>query len=150
MIQVEYPKYNFTISLQAGKEMIFDPIRKKHVRLTPEEWVRQNLLQYLIQIKQYPAAMMAVEKALLVNGVNRRFDIVVYQNEVPWLLIECKEQDQELTAAVAQQMIAYKSVLPSVAYLCISNGNDTLLWEINESKLLVKDDFPEWPNSTKG
>ena len=150
MIHVEYPKYNFTISLQAGKEMIFDPIRKKHVRLTPEEWVRQNLLQYLIQIKQYPAAMMAVEKALLVNGVNRRFDIVVYQNEVPWLLIECKEQDQKLNTAVAQQMIAYKSVLPSVAYLCISNGNDTLLWEINDSKLLVKDDFPEGPNSTKG
>lgn len=150
MIQLEYPKYNFTISLQEGKEMIFDPIRKKHVRLTPEEWVRQNLLQYLIQIKQYPAAMVAIEKAILVNGVNRRFDIVIYQNEVPWLLIECKEQEQELNAAVAQQMISYKSVLPSVSYLCISNGNNTLLWKINDSKLFAQNDFPEWPNLTKG
>jgi hypothetical protein len=144
MIQLEYPKYNFTIRLQAGKEMIFDPIRKKYVRLTPEEWVRQNLLQYLIQTKQYPATMMAIEKALAVNGVNRRFDIVVYQNDAPWLLIECKEQDQTLNAAVAQQMIAYKSALPSVKYLCISNGNDTLLWKTEDTGFEQQEFFPDW------
>lgn len=144
MIQLEYPKYNFTIQLQAGKEMIFDPIRKKYVRLTPEEWVRQNLLQYLMQMKQYPGSMMAIEKALSVNGVNRRFDIVVYQQEQPWLLIECKEPDQALNALVAQQMLSYKSVLPSVNYLCISNGNDTLLWKIHQSNIEQLNAFPDW------
>ncbi len=144
MIQLEYPKYNFSISLQAGKEMIFDPIRKKYVRLTPEEWVRQNLLQYLMQTKQYPGSMMAIEKALSVNGVNRRFDIVVYQQEQPWLLIECKEPDQALNASVAQQMLSYKSVLPSVKYLCISNGNDTLLWKIDHSNIEELNAFPDW------
>lgn len=144
MIHLEYPKYNFTISLQAGKEMIFDPIRKKHVRLTPEEWVRQNLLQYLMQTKQYPGSMMAIEKGLSVNGVNKRFDIVVYQQEEPWLLIECKEPDQALNASVAQQMLSYKSVLPSVKYLCISNGNDTLLWKINHGNIEELNAFPDW------
>jgi hypothetical protein len=144
MIHLEYPKYNFTISLQAGKEMIFDPIRKKHVRLTPEEWVRQNLLQYLMQTKQYPGSMMAIEKGLSVNGVNKRFDIVVYQQEEPWLLIECKEPDQALNALVAQQMLSYKSVLPSVKYLCISNGNDTLLWKINHGNIEELNAFPDW------
>lgn len=144
MIQLEYPKYNFTISLQAGKEMIFDPIRKKYVRLTPEEWVRQNLLQYLMQTKHYPGSMMAIEKALSVNGVNRRFDIVVYQQEQPWLLIECKEPDQALNATVAQQMLSYKSVLPSVKYLCISNGNDTLLWKTDHGNIEEQNAFPDW------
>lgn len=144
MIQLEYPKYNFTISLQAGKEMIFDPIRKKYVRLTPEEWVRQNLLQYLMQTKEYPGSMMAIEKALSVNGVNRRFDIVVYQQEQPWLLIECKEPEQALNATVAQQMLSYKSVLPSVKYLCISNGNDTLLWKIDHGNTEEQNAFPDW------
>jgi hypothetical protein len=148
MIHVEYPKYNFTISLLAGKEMIFDPIRKKHVRLTPEEWVRQNLLQYLIQIKQYPSAMIAVEKLLHVNGVNRRFDIVVYQQQQPWLLIECKEQQQPLSAAVVQQMIAYKSALPAIRYLCISNGNESLVWEIVQGGFVIQDAFPHWPSLT--
>ncbi|HAK12544.1 MAG TPA: restriction endonuclease subunit R [Chitinophagaceae bacterium] len=144
MIHLEYPKYNFTIQLQAGKEMIFDPIRKKYVRLTPEEWVRQNLLQYLMQMKQYPGSMMAIEKALSVNGVNRRFDIVVYQQEQPWLLIECKEPNQALNALVAQQMLSYKSVLPSVNYLCISNGNDTLLWQIHQGNVEELNAFPVW------
>ncbi len=64
MIKIVYPPYPFKIEMKDGKEHIFDPLRKKWVRLTPEEWVRQNFLQYLLQTKQYPASLIAIEKEI--------------------------------------------------------------------------------------
>ena len=97
MIKIEYPSYQPKIKKEAGKEFIFDEVRKHWILLTPEEWVRQNFLQYLILIKKYPSSLIAVEKEIFLGDVKKRFDIVVYdKNTKPWMLIECKEMNVTL------------------------------------------------------
>ncbi|HQW94117.1 MAG TPA: type I restriction enzyme HsdR N-terminal domain-containing protein, partial [Ferruginibacter sp.] len=99
MIKIEYPPYQPKIKKdpafngrQADREFIFDEFRKRWVVLTPEEWVRQNFLQYLTQVKKYPASLIAVEKEIKTGELKNRFDIVVYDgNTKPWMMVECKE-----------------------------------------------------------
>src|SRR2546422_6389986 len=106
MIKIEYPLYQPKIKKQPGKELIFDEVRKKWVQLTPEEWVRQNFLQYLIQIKHYPATLIAVEKEIKLGELKKRFDIVVYDaGSKPWMIIECKEMNVELNKQVLDQVL---------------------------------------------
>ena len=73
MIKIEYPAYQPKIKTVAGKEYIFDEVRKRWVMLTPEEWVRQNFLQYLLQVKKYPASLIAVEKEISLGGFKKTF-----------------------------------------------------------------------------
>ena len=124
MIRIDYPKYNFRFQKQDEKELIFDEIRKRWVRLTPEEWVRQNLIQYLIQIKKYPASLLSVEKEIKLNDLKKRCDIVVFKNTEPWMIIECKADDVNLTEQTVQQILAYNITLKS-RYLVITNGLNT-------------------------
>ncbi|MBN1985491.1 MAG: type I restriction enzyme HsdR N-terminal domain-containing protein, partial [Prolixibacteraceae bacterium] len=81
MQKLNLPAYSFKVQNEKGKEQIFDPIRKKYVALTPEEWVRQNFIQYLIREKKYPSSLMAVEKKLLVNKQPQRFDLLIYNRK---------------------------------------------------------------------
>src|ERR1700735_4531541 len=92
MIKIYYPHYAFKIKEEeSGKEFIFDEQRKQWVRLTEEEWVRQNFAQYLLQVKKYPASYIAVEKKMKLGEVNKRFDLLVFDRAAkPWMLIECK------------------------------------------------------------
>jgi hypothetical protein len=78
MIKIDYPSYYPKIKLVQNKEYIFDELRKQWVLLTPEEWVRQNFLQYLVQVKRYPSSLIAIEKEIKIVDVIKRFDIVVY------------------------------------------------------------------------
>ncbi|MEO6355483.1 MAG: type I restriction enzyme HsdR N-terminal domain-containing protein [Ferruginibacter sp.] len=122
MIKITYPAYQAKIKQEPGREMIFDEVRKLWVLLTPEEWVRQNFLQYLIQVKKYPAALIAVEKEIYLGDVKKRFDIVVYdKNTQPWMLVECKEMKVELNNMVLSQALRYNINL-QVPYLVITNG----------------------------
>src|SRR5260221_12305849 len=108
MIRIEYPTPQFRIKNEEGKEMIFDGLRKLWVRLTPGEWVRQNFLQYLLQVKQYPAALIAVEKEIRLGELTKRFDILVYNSKhEPWLMVECKGMAIALTEEVLQQVLRY-------------------------------------------
>lgn len=123
MIKIEYPSYQPKIKKEAGKEFIFDEVRKHWILLTPEEWVRQNFLQYLILIKKYPSSLIAVEKEIFLGDVKKRFDIVVYdKNTKPWMLIECKEMNVTLNNAVLNQALRYNINL-QVPYLVITNGS---------------------------
>ncbi|MBC7652314.1 MAG: type I restriction enzyme HsdR N-terminal domain-containing protein [Deinococcales bacterium] len=141
MIKVDYPIFEFKIKGQAGKEIIFDEMRKLWVRLTPEEWVRQNMLQYLLQTLQYPASLIAVEKELKIGELKKRFDILVYNTKhKPWLMIECKAMDIKLADIVLQQILRYNMAAP-VAYLFITNGTSVYGWDVqNDCKLM--DGFP--------
>ena len=122
MIKVDYPKFDFKIKGEEGKEIIFDEVRKQWVRLTPEEWVRQNMLQYLVQTLQYPAALIAVEKELKMGELKKRFDILIYnQQHQPWLMIECKAMEIALDENVLLQIIRYNMAMP-VAFMFITNG----------------------------
>lgn len=123
MIKIEYPAYEPKIKEAAGKELIFDETRKKWVSLTPEEWVRQNFLQYLIQVKKYPASLIAVEKEIAVADTKKRFDIVVYdKNHQPFMIIECKEMNVALDEKTLEQALRYNINL-QVKYIIITNGS---------------------------
>ena len=144
MIKVEYPIFDFKIKGEAGKEIIFDEVRKQWVRLTPEEWVRQNMLQYLLQNLQYSSTLIAVEKELKMGELKKRFDILVYDKQhKPWLMIECKAMDIKLTDNVLQQILRYNMSL-QVAYLFITNGTSVFGWDIKAGCKLMEG-FPMLP-----
>lgn len=124
MLRIVYPEFPFKIKKDKGKEMIFDEVRKKWVTLSPEEWVRQNFLQYLITQKKYPAGLISVEKKLVANEQTRRYDIVVYKNSKPWMIVECKEPETKYDEKTVWQILNYNTSL-AVPYLVITNGNES-------------------------
>ena len=81
MIKIDYPVPAFKIKTESQQEFIFDTNRKKWVLLTPEEWVRQNFLQYLIQTKKYPASLISVEREINVGELKKRYDVLIYKND---------------------------------------------------------------------
>ena len=123
MIKINYPPYQPKIKKEDSREFIFDEVRKQWVVLTPEEWVRQNFLQYIIVVKKYPAALIAVEKMISLGDLKKRFDIVVYDaDSKPWMLIECKEMNVPLDKPVLDQVLRYNITL-RVPYIVITNGS---------------------------
>ncbi len=122
-MQLNLPAYEVKIRKNEGKgDDIFDTFRRKYVRLTPEEWVRQHFLHFLCSEKHYPASLMSVEKSLMINGMPRRFDAVVYKNNgTPLLLIEFKAPEIKLSQTVFDQVARYNLALQA-DYLIISNG----------------------------
>ncbi|HUH75525.1 MAG TPA: type I restriction enzyme HsdR N-terminal domain-containing protein [Chitinophagales bacterium] len=121
----------FKTKIIDNKKLIFDPIRKKYIVLTPEEEVRQNILAYLVEHKNYPITYIAVEKQIKVSGKNRRFDIVVYDKEfVPIVLIECKQPEVPLTQKTMEQATMYNLTL-KVPFLIITNGKQHFVVKVN-------------------
>jgi type I site-specific restriction endonuclease len=122
MWQLNLPEYKFRVKIQDSKEFIFDNLRKKFVVLTPEEWVRQHFIRFLIEEKKYPASFIAVEKQIELNGLRKRCDAVVYNpNFEPMAIIELKAPQIQLTQSTFDQAAVYNSKL-KVDYLLISNG----------------------------
>ncbi len=122
MQKLNLPSYNFRIKTVQDKKMIFDCIRKKFVVLTPEEWVRQNFIQFLIQQKNYPESLMAVEKQIKVNNNPRRFDLVIYRkNGQAQLVAEFKAPGVKITQNAFDQVVRYNMVL-RVERVIVSNG----------------------------
>jgi len=121
MIRIEYPTYTPVTKKESGREMIFDPIRKRWVSLTPEEWVRQNFLEYITKVLNYPASLIAVEKKLVLGDLMKRFDIVVYKNSQPFMIIECKEMNVRLTEKVLHQVLRYNTNIQA-PFLVVTNG----------------------------
>lgn len=122
---------NFEPRLQKTDDQLFIwcLIRKKWVLFTKEEWVRQNWLNYLLNQLQVPSSVIAVERGIQVGELKKRIDILVFKESLPWLLIECKEQDIPLSEKTVQQILSYQSVLQT-GYLIISNGNDSRGFEV--------------------
>ena len=143
MISIEYPTFDFRIKTVKEKEWIFDELRKQWVRLSPEEWVRQNMLQYLIQVKKYPASLIAVEKEITVGELKKRFDILVYQNAKPWMVIECKEINVALTESVLKQVLNYNITLQT-PFIIISNGTGIVGFSLQKGKLEKLSAFPDF------
>ncbi|MES1225127.1 MAG: type I restriction enzyme HsdR N-terminal domain-containing protein [Bacteroidota bacterium] len=123
MIKIYYPHYPFKIKEEEpGKEFIFDELRKQWVRLTPEEWVRQNFVRYLVDIKKYPASYIAIERKIKLGELTKRFDLLVYDSAAkPWMMIECKAPSIALDKVVLWQVLHYNLAVP-VKYLVVING----------------------------
>ena len=137
-----YPPYSFKIKGEQGREVIFDGSRNLWVRLTPEEWVRQNFLQYLLQEMHYPASLTAVEKELQLGELKKRFDILVYnQQHQPWMMIECKSMDVQLDEKVLAQILRYHIAIP-VPFLVITNGSYCAAFEKIDGTLREMDALP--------
>jgi hypothetical protein len=143
MLKLEYPPHPFKIKRENNKEWIWDEVRKQWVRLTPEEWVRQNFLQYLIKQHNYPASLMAVEKEIMLQDLKKRCDIVLYQAQKPWMIIECKEMNAPLNEIVLRQALTYNITLP-VPYLVITNGKTALVFKREQGVLQPMDNLPRW------
>jgi type I site-specific restriction endonuclease len=143
MIKIEYPPYQPKIKKEAGKEFIFDEFRKRWIVLTPEEWVRQNFLQYLTQTKKYPASLIAVEKEIKLGELKKRFDIVVYdRNSKPWMIVECKEMNVSLDKSVLDQILRYNISL-DVPYLVITNGSYCMALQLKENLMEIIGVLPD-------
>jgi hypothetical protein len=121
-MQLNFPTYKFKTKREQDINYVFDIIRKKYVVLTPEEWVRQHIVHYLITEKKYPQSLIALERGLTINGRKKRFDVLVFnKNGQPFLLIECKSPDIEVNKAVFEQIAVYNSQFKA-SYLLVSNG----------------------------
>src|SRR5215207_4832611 len=134
MITVQYPEPQFKTKTEGEKHYIFDGIRKTWLLLTEEEWVRQNFVAYLVKTQQYPESFIALEKEILLNGLKKRFDILVYdRTHQPWMLVECKAAHVALSEDVLQQALRYNLTTP-VQYIVITNGENTIAWEKRDGK----------------
>jgi|TARA_B110000908_G_scaffold71174_1_gene85855 type I site-specific restriction endonuclease len=119
---------------EQGSRQIFDPVRKKMVKLDPEEWVRQNLIQFLNKDKNYPISLMAVEKGLTVNKLSKRFDILCYNNDSkPLLLVECKAPSVKISQAAFDQISIYNLQF-KVPFLLVSNGLEHYCCQLDYEK----------------
>lgn len=141
---IEYPKPDFRIELRNNQPYIFDCIRRKWLLLQEEEWVRQNFVQYLIQIMKYPQPLIALEKEIALGTLKKRFDVLVYDaNHNPWMLVECKGADVALTDATLQQVLRYNISMPAL-YLVITNGSTSYGWRKCNGSLEEISSLPEF------
>jgi hypothetical protein len=122
MYSLNLPTYEAKIRKNSNELEIFDPLRRKYIALTPEEWVRQHFVNYLINYKNYPASLMANEAGIKLNSLTHRCDTVVYNNQLePLMIIEYKESKVQITQNVFDQVVRYNTVL-KVPYIVVSNG----------------------------
>lgn len=129
MIRLHFPEPQFKTRYDGDVPQIFDVFRKKWVVLTPEEWVRQNTVNSLMESYQIPASHIAIERSVEVGGRLQRFDVLVYdKSHNPWMLIECKSQVVHLNEKVLMQVLRYNSSIP-VKYIMVTNGSETFVAE---------------------
>lgn len=122
MQPLNLPTYNFRIKSSENKFAIFDIIRKKYVVLTPEEWVRQHMIHYLIKEKNYPKSLIAVEKKVTVNKLTKRTDILIFNTVgLPEIIVECKAPSIKINQDTFDQIARYNLKLEA-NYLIVSNG----------------------------
>ena len=122
MVVLNLPKAELSIKSKENKQFIFDIIRKKNMVLTPEEWVRQHVVHYLINHLNYPKSIIAVEKQLTINTLKKRFDILVFNTKGnPEIIIECKAPKVKITQDTFDQIARYNLNL-NAKYLMVTNG----------------------------
>jgi len=151
MIRLNLPEYDFKTRInESGKTEIFDAVRKKYLLQTPEEWVRQNFIRYLITEKSYPSSLILIEKGLNIHQMKRRFDAVVYTNNgEPAMLIEFKAPHVKINQKVFQQIANYNLQL-RVRYLLVSNGLKHYCCEMDYLKqsFVFLNDIPDFGELT--
>ncbi len=116
----------FKTRQQKKQTEIWDPIRKSWVHLTPEEWVRQNFIHHIIEVKKYPPTLIAIEKEIQLYELRKRFDIVIYdKNTKPWMIVECKNENEILSEKTLEQALRYNLIIQA-PYVVVTNGANTI------------------------
>ncbi|WP_455063112.1 type I restriction enzyme HsdR N-terminal domain-containing protein [Prevotella sp.] len=138
MIQLTLPPYQIRVKETHGRKQIFDILRRKYVALTPEEWVRQHFIHYLVEHKNYPSSLLANEVSLQIGEKRMRADSVLYDNQLhPRMIIEYKAPNITLTQKVFDQITIYNLLL-HVDYLIVSNGMITYICKMDYEKQTYK------------
>ena len=142
MQKLNLPNYTFKIKSNEKHRLIFDKLRKKYFVLTPEEWVRQHFVQYLIEEKKYPVSLIALEKQLTINNLKKRTDILIYNTKgLPEIIVECKAPEIKITQATFDQIARYNLKLKA-NYLIVTNGIAHFFCKMdfeNETYIFLKD-----------
>lgn len=148
MQKLNFPVYSFRFKNSENKVSIFDEIRKKFILLTPEEWVRQHVVQFLLQDKKYPKSYINVEKLIKINDLSKRYDGVVFQpNGDIFLLIECKAPQVPISQQTFDQIARYNLALKA-KYLMVTNGLNHYFCQMdfeNEKYVFLRE-LPEYSN----
>ena len=142
------PKFSPRIKENSGKRFIFDSLLKKYVKLTPEEWVRQHFVNYLLIYKKYPGGRIGNEISLLYNGMKKRCDTVIYNEFTqPLILIEYKAPDVKITQSVFDQISVYNLAM-QVPYLIVSNGMSHYCCYVDYAQCSYSflEDIPDYQN----
>lgn len=136
---LKYPVFDMRLKKSKSNTQVFDPIRKKWFVLTPEEWVRQHLINYLVKVRKYPSSSISVEKQIQLNDLTKRYDVVVYDKyRQPFLVVECKAPYIELDQSVIDQALRYNLILKA-EFIMISNGLTDHIYDKNKTKLELPD-----------
>ena len=145
MLPIRYPNHPYKIKEdEERREFIFDELRKVWIRLTSEEWVRQNFAQYLVQVMKYPASYVAIEREIRLGERKKRFDLLVFNKAAqPWMMIECKKMERPLDKSVIWQILHYNIAVP-VKYLVITNGEQSLAYVKGQLDFEPVEELPEW------
>ena len=144
MVAMEAPNTDIHVREIEGRREVLDPVRRRWVALTPEEWVRQQTIHLLHDQCGYPLELMQVEAAIALNGLTRRCDIVVYDKSChPWMIVECKKEDVAINQKVIDQACRYNIVL-QVPYLLLTNGRQQLCLQVEtETQTLTQITLPK-------
>ncbi len=146
MLKLNLPDFDFKIKETEGKRMIFDVLRSKYVALTPEEWVRQHFVQYLIREKHYPQTLLGNEIQIKLNGTTKRCDTIIYDLYLnPMIIVEYKAPSVTVTQLVFDQILRYNMTL-RVQYLIVSNGFNHFCCRIDYETMQVEflKDIPDY------
>ena len=134
MRDLNLPSYTFRTKNENGQDFIFDPIRKKFLVLTPEEWVRQNFIAFLISEYEYPRSLFKCEGGLTYNKLRKRSDILVFdRNGAPFFLIECKAPEIPINQKVFQQVSVYNQTVKA-PFIAVTNGLQHFICKIDFEK----------------
>ncbi len=146
MQELKFNKYSFRFKNSENKVAIFDEIRKKFIILTPEEWVRQHVIQFLLKEKKYPKSLINVEKVLKINGLVKRYDVVVYNsNGSIQIIVECKAPEIKIAQNTFDQIARYNLALKS-EFLMVTNGLNHYFckMDLENQKYLFLNDLPNF------
>ena len=134
MLDLSFPNYEFRLKEINQKRFIFDEIRKKYIELTPEEWVRQNCIKFLINEKKFKKNLISIEKKIQLNNTTKRFDILVHDiNRGCVLLVECKAPNIKINQKSFDQILSYNQVIKA-EFLMVTNGIIHYYCRINNDK----------------
>ena len=138
--------FSIKTKLVNSKEYLFDEIRKKWILSTPEEEVRQQFWKYLHFEKKYPVSLMAIEKTIVINGLNKRFDLLIYdRNGNPNIIVECKSRNVKINESALDQILSYQYKI-GAKYLVLTNGNETYCIgiDLSSKKVTYLEDIPQF------
>lgn len=146
MQKLNFKDYTFRFKNTDNKISVFDEIRRKFIILTPEEWVRQHVVRFLLEEKKYPKSYVNVEKIVKINGLTKRYDVVVFQPDGSiFLLVECKAPGITISQSTFDQIARYNMSLNAI-HMMVTNGLNHYFCQMDyeQEKYFFLQDLPEY------